>query len=85
MNIFIFLIILKFFLNTKITLIWHDHYGNSEYLQERNYKVLKQCSKYFDGVICVNQHLLIWNKKVLLAPNYEIINNFVDLTQRDET
>ncbi|UAB86181.1 glycosyltransferase family 4 protein [Zunongwangia sp. SCSIO 43204] len=76
--------LLKFFLNTKILFIWHDHYGNSEYLQNRNYKILKPCSKYFDGVVCVNRQLLRWNKKMLLARNYQMINNFVNLVESSE-
>ncbi|SFC74536.1 Glycosyltransferase involved in cell wall bisynthesis [Zunongwangia mangrovi] len=76
--------LLKFFINTKIVFIWHDHYGDSEYLKDRNYKVLKQCSKYFDGVVCVNRQLLRWNKKMLLAHNYKMINNFVNLVESSE-
>ena len=81
---YFFAFLLKFFLNKKIILIWHDHYGNSEYLKDRNYNVLKICSKHFDGVVCVNRQLLRWNKKMLLAHNYEMINNFVSLVESGE-
>ena len=63
----------------KVRLIWHDHYGNSEFLKDRPYKILKFCSKFFDGVVCVNKELLIWCKANLLANKYLIINNFVSL------
>lgn len=46
-------------------LIWHDHYGNSEFLKERPVRALKALSGCFDGIICVNQALKEWSKNRL--------------------
>lgn len=73
--------LLKITFNKKIRLIWHDHYGNSEFLEHRPYKILRFCSKYFDGVVCVNKDLLTWCKSKLLANKYVMINNFVSLSE----
>lgn len=67
-------------LNPKIILVWHDHYGNSEFLQERPKRVLKYCSRFFDGILCVNAALEKWSKLHLHAksisglPNFPIVN-----------
>ena len=60
----------------KLQLIWHDHYGKSEFLQERKSLVLKISSYFFNGIISVNQHLKLWAeselncKKVIYFPNF---------------
>lgn len=46
-------------------LIWHDHYGNSEFLEKRNLQPLKIFSKHFDGIISVNRKLEKWAKEKL--------------------
>ena len=76
--------IIKLIFRNKISLIWHDHYGNSEFLKDRSYKILRVCSIWFDGVICVNNALLSWCRIKLLANNYLQINNFVNLEVGDE-
>lgn len=73
--------LIKIAFKKKIRLIWHDHYGNSEFLEHRPYKILRFCSKYFDGVVCVNKDLLTWCKSKLLANKYVTINNFVSLPE----
>ncbi|MCL6219160.1 glycosyltransferase family 4 protein [Zunongwangia pacifica] len=73
--------LIKFAFSKKVTLIWHDHYGNSEFLEHRPYKILRFCSKWFDGVVCVNNVLLTWCKSKLLASKYLMINNFVSLPE----
>lgn len=60
----------------KLQLIWHDHYGKSEFLHERKSTVLKVSSYFFNGIISVNQHLKQWAeselncKKVTYFPNF---------------
>ncbi len=60
----------------KLHLIWHDHYGKSEFLHERKSMVLKMSSYFFNGIISVNQHLKNWAvsqlncKKVIYFPNF---------------
>ncbi|WBL23201.1 glycosyltransferase family 4 protein [Zunongwangia sp. HRR-M8] len=65
----------------RLILIWHDHYGNSEFLNERRYSVLKLCSFQFDGIIAVNKKLADWNSKKLNCTNCIQINNFVQLAE----
>ncbi len=60
----------------KLKLIWHDHYGNSEQLHSRNFKTLKYCSKYFDGIIAVNETLKVWAETHLVSPRVTFLNNF---------
>ncbi|MCM4154680.1 glycosyltransferase family 4 protein [Gramella sp. AN32] len=62
---------------SKIKIIWHDHYGNSEYPDNRKSRLLRKFSKYFDGIISVNEKLMKWsreklefNKPIIYLPNF---------------
>lgn len=65
----------------KIVLIWHDHFGNSEFLDKRPTWVLKWCSLFFNHVLCVNATLETWAKEnldtnsVRYMPNYAVLKN----------
>lgn len=50
---------------SRVKVVWHDHYGNSDYLEERPFKILKFFSCYFDAIISVNSKLKIWTQEVL--------------------
>lgn len=50
---------------SKIKVVWHDHYGDSENLDQRDTTLLRKFSKYFDGIISVNNELLNWAKCIL--------------------
>ena len=63
-------------LNPKLVLIWHDHYGKSEYLKERPKFFLTWCSKLFNHIIAVNAKLEDWSKNVLLVKNVSCLQNF---------
>lgn len=63
-------------LNPKLILIWHDHYGNSEYLEHRSKFVLKICSLFFNHVITVNTKLQLWNEKNLHIKSVSYLPNF---------
>lgn len=67
-----------------LVLIWHDHYGNSEFLNNRNYKILKRCSQKFDGIIAVNEKLLRWNLEFLKCQKCITLNNFVNLKEANK-
>ena len=75
-----FLATLMKILMPKLYLIWHDHYGNSDFLEQRNLKVIQKCSKYFNLIIAVNEKLQKWavtnlqSKKVIYLPNFIIDN-----------
>ncbi|RKS45159.1 glycosyltransferase involved in cell wall biosynthesis [Gillisia mitskevichiae] len=62
----------------SVKLIWHDHYGNSEFLNERKSTILKYCSKHFDGVISVNAKLKIWSLQFLHCKKVIKVNNFIN-------
>ena len=62
---------------SNVKVIWHDHYGNSEFLERRNSKLLRFFSTYFDGIISVNTTLKEWSEKelkfkkpLLFIPNF---------------
>lgn len=65
----------------KIKIIWHDHYGNSEFLEKRSFKIIKLSSLLFFGVIAVNDKLKkwceqkLWCSKVIFLPNFADISN----------
>jgi glycosyltransferase involved in cell wall biosynthesis len=67
-------------IHPKIQIIWHDHYGNSEFLNERKSFVLNFCSYSFKGIITVNKNLEKWAKdnlkckKVIYLPNFTTID-----------
>ncbi len=77
-SFFIATIIKVFKGNVKV--IWHDHYGNSEFLEQRKFKMLKLCSKYFSYILSVNKPLESWAKlklkikAVMYLPNFAVKN-----------
>ena len=62
----------------SVKLIWHDHYGNSEFLNERKTTILKYCSKHFDGIIAVNTKLKTWGLQYLQCKKVIKVDNFVN-------
>lgn len=67
----------------KIKLIWHDHYGDSEFLSNRPSVALRAVLPFFNGIIAVNQHLRNWAeqklhfKNVIYLPNFSVAENGV--------
>lgn len=68
-------------LNKKVKVIWHDHYGNSEFLHKRKSLAIKLCSKHFDFIFSVNKNLENWainylkTENVLYLPNFAVFSN----------
>lgn len=60
----------------RIKLIWHDHYGNSEFLGKRPSLVLSVMNFFFSGVIVVNQQLKVWTQEKLKIKNCIYLPNF---------
>lgn len=60
----------------RVHLIWHDHYGNSEFLNKRSKFLLQMIVPFFDGIITVNQKLKFWAKKNRLSKNILYLPNF---------
>lgn len=77
---------IKIFL-PKIKLIFHDHYGESESLKEKDRKLIRLLSTNIDGVIAVNQKLEEWSKKCLKvdARNVKFVKNFPYLFIQDKS
>nr|HMQ43616.1 glycosyltransferase [Mariniflexile sp.] len=74
-------------LNPKLKLIWHDHYGKSEFLNERPKFILKWCLKLFNHGFVVNKKLENWSVQVLniksvsYLPNFAIVNDTKSITE----
>lgn len=60
----------------KIKIIWHDHYGNSEFLATRPALALKVGSVFFDGILSVNEKLANWARRGLSCRNVVYLANF---------
>ena len=60
----------------SLKLIWHDHYGNSEFLTKRPSGILRIILLFFNGIIAVNQKLKDWaderfnNRNTIYLPNF---------------
>lgn len=65
-----------------IKLIWHDHYGMSEFLASRNTGILKICSLFFSGIITVNTILQQWAQKELWCKNVIYLPNYTTFTKK---
>ncbi|MBN4070660.1 glycosyltransferase [Olleya sp. AH-315-F22] len=59
-----------------LKIIWHDHYGNSEFLEKRPLQVLKVCSRSFSHIFCVNRKLEKWDKQHLHCKSVSYLQNF---------
>lgn len=60
----------------SIKLVWHDHYGDSEFLNKRPTFVLQFIIPFFYGVISVNNNLKNWAKDKLNIKNVIYLPNF---------
>lgn len=63
-------------LNKNLKIVWHDHYGDSAFLEKRNYKMLKKCSKYFSKIYSVNKVLETWARQNLNCHAVSYLPNF---------
>ena len=73
----IFTAVLVKIIGAKVKIVWHDHYGKSEYLNERPKAALKFCSYFINHVFAVNDRLEEWSKTVLNIKSSRYIPNFV--------
>jgi glycosyltransferase involved in cell wall biosynthesis len=60
----------------SVKLIWHDHYGDSEFLNSRSTLTFRMTLPFFDGVIAVNQKLKIWAEQKINSRNSIYLLNF---------
>jgi len=68
----------------KIMIIWHDHYGKSEELDQRGFKILKWCSLKFCAIISVNHLLETWAKKNLNSKTVYYLENAITIPSFNE-
>ena len=61
----------------SIKIVWHDHYGDSEFLSQRKFFFLKIASFFFSGIISVNSKLAQWSLKKLYCKKVICLFNFV--------
>ena len=60
----------------SLKLIWHDHYGDSDFLHKRPATILLFIIRFYDGAIVVNNKLELWAKNKLNAKNIIYLPNF---------
>jgi glycosyltransferase involved in cell wall biosynthesis len=71
-----FLAFLLKLIHPPIKIIWHDHYGDSEFLNKRPLLALRLITPFFSGIIAVNQKLKVWAKENLHFENAIYLPNF---------
>lgn len=80
-----FIAILVKFIFRRIKIIWHDHNGNSEFLEVRDAVPLNVCSFLFCGIIVVNNQLKEWALRELHCANVLYIPNFTHFNENGES
>ncbi|WNM20268.1 glycosyltransferase [Flavobacterium capsici] len=80
---YFFIFLFHFFLR-DVKIIWHDHYGLSEFLSKRKSLVLKIASRFFQGIISVNYQLKEWAEKELYCKNVIYLPNFTSIETSEE-
>jgi glycosyltransferase involved in cell wall biosynthesis len=71
-----FLAFLLKLLCPSIKIIWHDHYGDSEFLNKRPLVALQLIAPFFSGIIAVNQKLKVWAQEKMHFENTIYLPNF---------
>ena len=71
-----FLAFLLKLVHPTIKIIWHDHYGDSEFLNKRPLLALRLVAPFFSGIIAVNQKLKVWAQENLHFKNAIYLPNF---------
>lgn len=66
----------------SLRMIWHDHYGDSEFLEKRPHLFLKIAMQFFEGVIVVNHQLDKWVKETLGIKNVIYLPNFPNINSK---
>lgn len=83
-----FIAVMVWMLSKKLKIVWHDHYGNSEFLSQRKVGALRFFSNFFTAIISVNSNLEQWSKdhlkcrKVLYLPNFVLFANSTEAKVR---
>ncbi len=75
------------FIYPRVSIIWHDHNGLSEFISSEKSFSLKIASFFFKGIIVVNYKLKAWAEKELNCKNVIYLPNFtsIDSSIKSET
>ncbi|WP_298880749.1 glycosyltransferase [uncultured Polaribacter sp.] len=68
----------------KLKIIWHDHYGENQDLENRSSFFLKIMSYFIENIISVNTNLKQWAENKLYCKNVFFLNNFPIFNNSDE-
>jgi len=80
---FFFAVLLKM-LVPSLKIVWHDHYGYSDFVSERkNKRLLQWASFFFYRIITVNEKLKDWSKKELDCKDVKYLPNFVSVVHSE--
>lgn len=60
----------------SLHLLWHDHYGDSEFLSKRPLGTLRIAAPFYSGIVSVNQKLKVWAEQKLNFKNVIYLPNF---------
>lgn len=71
-----FLAFLLKLVHPPIKIMWHDHYGDSEFVDKRPLLALRLIAPFFSGIIAVNQKLKVWAQEKLYFENAIYLPNF---------
>ncbi|NGY37467.1 glycosyltransferase family 4 protein [Flavobacterium sp. XN-5] len=71
-----FLAFLLKLVHPSVRVLWHDHYGESEFLNLRPTFILRLSLPFFEGVISVNQKLKQWVEQKMHFKNTIYLANF---------
>jgi len=66
----------------KVSIVWHNHYGNSKNLRVDKKFILSVISKTFKTVISVNNELQHWAHLNLKAKHFQYLPNFASFSSR---
>lgn len=80
---FFFAVLLKM-ICPSLKIVWHDHYGYSDFVSQReNKRMLQIASLFFFRVITVNDKLKAWAVTHLFCKKVQFLPNFVAVTSGD--
>lgn len=72
----LFLVFLLKLIHPSVKMIWHLHYGGSEFLSKRRLLAVRIILFFFNGIIAVNQNLKKWVERKMNFKNVVYFPNF---------
>lgn len=80
---FFFAVLLKM-LCPSLKIVWHDHYGYSDFVSKRgNKRIVQLASLFFFRIITVNDKLKDWALTYLFCKKVRFLPNFVSISPRE--